>query len=162
MKFEEIRELIQLMREHQIAEITMEEEGKKIRVVAAQQTAPVLPAVLPAPVVYAPQALLTESASASTAPSPSVSTPAVEVVEEGMVVTSPIVGTYYASPTPDSPPFVGEGDEVEEDTVLCIVEAMKVMNEIRAEIKGRILKILADNGHPVEFGQPLFRVLPAN
>ncbi|MBI1785315.1 acetyl-CoA carboxylase biotin carboxyl carrier protein [Candidatus Sumerlaeota bacterium] len=157
MKLEELRELIQLMRDNQIAEIDLEEEGKRVRVVAAQSPSHA-PVAVPTPVVIAPvptlgdPAIHAASVAAAAAPPPEK--------EEGVTVTSPIVGTFYSSPSPEAPPYVKEGDEVDEETVLCIVEAMKVMNEIKAEIKGRILKILADNGHPVEFGQPLFRVLP--
>jgi acetyl-CoA carboxylase biotin carboxyl carrier protein len=71
-----------------------------------------------------------------------------------------MVGTFYLSPSPDSPPYVTVGQEVNEDTVVCIIEAMKVMNEIKAEVKGIITQVLVENGKPVEFGQPLFRVRP--
>ncbi len=72
-----------------------------------------------------------------------------------------MVGTFYRSPSPDSPPYIEPGQEISEDTVVCIVEAMKVMNEIKAEVEGEILEILVQNGEPVEFGQPLFLVRPA-
>jgi len=75
-------------------------------------------------------------------------------------IPSPLVGTYYRSPAADAPSFVEVGDEVDTDTVLCIVEAMKVMNEIKPEIEGRIVEILVENGQPVEFGQPLFIIEP--
>jgi acetyl-CoA carboxylase biotin carboxyl carrier protein len=78
----------------------------------------------------------------------------------GQVVTSPFVGTFYRTPAPDQPPFVEVGSAVRKGQVLCIVEAMKLMNEIEAEISGKIAEILAENGQPVEFGQPLFRIEP--
>ena len=88
------------------------------------------------------------------------------VVEEpeytGQEICSPMVGTFYRSPSPDSAPFVQVGDEVEPGQTLCIIEAMKLMNEIEAEQRGRIAKVLAENGQPVEFGQPLFLLEPAN
>ncbi len=98
------------------------------------------------------------------APPPAVpateTSPPVETgpADEGTLVTSPMVGTFYAAPSPESPPFVKMGDVVTEDTVVCILEAMKVMNEIKAEQKGTITEILAQNGDNVEYGQPLFRL----
>lgn len=83
---------------------------------------------------------------------------AVAELKGGEYVTSPMVGTFYASPSPDDPLFIKVGDRVEEDTVVCIVEAMKVMNEVKAGIKGKVVEILVENGHPVEFGTKLFRV----
>lgn len=77
---------------------------------------------------------------------------------QGQYVASPMVGTYYSSPTPDDPPFVSEGDVVKKGDVLCIVEAMKVMNEVKAEVEGTVAKILIENGHPVEFGTRLFEI----
>jgi acetyl-CoA carboxylase biotin carboxyl carrier protein len=76
-------------------------------------------------------------------------------------IVSPMVGTFYLSPSPDSPPYITIGQEVQEDTVVCIIEAMKVMNEIKAETRGVIVEVLAQNGKPVEFGKPLFAVRPA-
>jgi acetyl-CoA carboxylase biotin carboxyl carrier protein len=79
--------------------------------------------------------------------------------DNSTTINSPMVGTFYRAPSPDSPPYVEKDDEFNEETVLCIVEAMKVMNEIKAECKGKIADILVENGQPVQFGQPLFRVL---
>ena len=76
------------------------------------------------------------------------------------MITSPIVGIFYASPTPDKPAFVESGSKIDENTVLCIIEAMKVMNEIKAEAKGVVTQILVENAKPVEFGQPLFKIRP--
>ncbi|MCG3179067.1 MAG: hypothetical protein BIFFINMI_01398 [Phycisphaerae bacterium] len=77
-----------------------------------------------------------------------------------VAITSPMVGTFYAAPSPDDPPFIKTGDNVDEETVVCIVEAMKVMNEIKAEVRGTIAKILVNNGEAVEYGQPVFMVKP--
>lgn len=82
-----------------------------------------------------------------------------ELEEEGMMVTSPMVGTFYLSPSPDEPSFVKVGDKVNENTVVCIIEAMKVMNEVKAGVSGVVAEILIENGHPVEFGTKLFRVV---
>lgn len=83
-----------------------------------------------------------------------------EDAQKGEYVTSPMVGTFYASPSPDEPTFVKVGEVVEEDTVLCIIEAMKVMNEVKAGVKGRIAEVLVKNGDPVEFGSKMFRIEP--
>ncbi len=88
------------------------------------------------------------------------STEAEKTVEKtGKYVASPMVGTFYASPSPDDPPFVKVGDRVEEETILCIIEAMKVMNEVKAGVSGTIAEILVDSGHPVEFGTKMFRIV---
>ncbi len=81
-----------------------------------------------------------------------------EEASKGEFVTSPMVGTFYASPSPEDPPFIKVGDVVDEDTVLCIIEAMKVMNEVKAGVKGRIVEVLLKNGDPVEFGSKIFRI----
>ena len=82
-----------------------------------------------------------------------------EKEEKGLIeITSPMIGTFYRAPAPDAPPFVNEGQEIDVGDVLCIIEAMKLMNEIKSEVKGRIVKILVENGQPVEYGQPLFIV----
>jgi len=94
---------------------------------------------------------------AATGPAPAV--PA-EPADIGEVIVSPIVGIFYAAPGPDKPPFVQVGDPVEESSVVCIIEAMKVMNEIKAEMRGTIRKVYVENGQPVEYGQPLFLVEP--
>lgn len=81
------------------------------------------------------------------------------LVKEGTYVTSPMVGTFYASPSPEDPHFVKEGDQVDEETVVCIIEAMKVMNEVKSGVKGKVAEILVENGHPVEFGTKIFRIV---
>ena len=96
--------------------------------------------------------------AAASAPGGAAQAGAAEDVAGTATVTSPMVGTFYRSSKPESDHFVAIGDEVEEDTLVCIIEAMKVMNEIKADHKGRIVKILVENGEPVEFGQPLFLV----
>lgn len=80
--------------------------------------------------------------------------------KSALFVTSPMVGTYYSAPSPDDPPFVKVGDEIESDRVVCIIEAMKVMNEVKAQLKGKVVEILVKNGDPVEFGTKIFRVEP--
>ncbi|RMH03540.1 MAG: acetyl-CoA carboxylase biotin carboxyl carrier protein [Planctomycetota bacterium] len=107
------------------------------------------------------------AAAAAPAPAPSAAAPAPAAApepaeEEGLVIfTAPMVGTFYRAPNPEASPYVSVGDTVGPDSVLCILEAMKVMNEIKAETSGEIVAILAENGEPVEFGQPLFKIRPA-
>lgn len=157
MELNEIRQLIQLMRENRLAEIHIERGEEKVRLVAEPaHSSPVYPA--PA----ADHALHAAPAPAHLpAPNPAASAPGAVEPEPGVTINSPIVGTYYRAASPESSPYVEVGDSFDHDTVLCIVEAMKVMNEIKAEMSGTILEILVENGQPVEFGQPLFRVAPA-
>jgi len=112
-------------------------------------------------VVSAPAALTAPAHAlpAAAHPSPSFSAPAAPKADLPSI-NSPMVGTFYRSPSPDSPAYVEAGTEVNEDTVVCIIEAMKVMNEIKAEMKGVITEIVAENGKPVEFGAPLFKIQP--
>jgi acetyl-CoA carboxylase biotin carboxyl carrier protein len=105
------------------------------------------------PVVHVHSTGAAAPAVAHTAP-----TAGPDAAASGDVIASPMVGTFYRSPSPDSDPFVTPGSRVSEDTVLCIIEAMKVMNEIRSEVEGEILEVLVENGEPVEFGQPLFLI----
>lgn len=119
--------------------------------------APISPSVSPAPpVAAAPMAPASAPASSAAAAAPS---PAVE--KPGHGVTSPFVGTFYRTPAPDQPNFVEVGAVVKKGQVLCIIEAMKLMNEIEADVAGRVAEVLVENGQPVEFGQMLFRIEPA-
>lgn len=154
MDLEEIRQLILLMKENHVAEIHLERGEEKVKLVAQQAAqAPVIVAAPVAPALIAPpQGQL---------PAPLLGTAGPHVVEEAepaVTINSPIVGTFYRAPSPESPSYTEVGDTFDADTVLCIVEAMKVMNEIKAETEGTVLEILVENGQPVEFGQPLFRI----
>jgi acetyl-CoA carboxylase biotin carboxyl carrier protein len=153
MKIEEIRELIQLMKDNEIGEIDIEAEGERIRLKALQPGGPVT--------VVQPAGAGVVSASPHAHGTPASAPAAAEaVVEAGTPIASPIVGIFYAAPSPEKPPFVSEGDTVEEGTVVCVIEAMKVMNEIKAEMRGTVRKVCVENGQPVEYGQPLFMVDP--
>ncbi|MDM5298691.1 acetyl-CoA carboxylase biotin carboxyl carrier protein [Bacillus pumilus] len=154
LKIEEIHELIKLIDESTIDEFTYENEGAKIKLkknkevvqqVAAQ--APVAP-VQAAPAQQAPKAQAPAQTEASEA----------TASENLHKITSPMVGTFYASSSPEADPYVTSGSKVKENSVVCIVEAMKLFNEIEAEVKGEIVEVLAENGQLVEFGQPLFLV----
>jgi acetyl-CoA carboxylase biotin carboxyl carrier protein len=120
--------------------------------------APVSPSVSPVhPVEYAASSRASASAAA---PAPAAAAPAKPAEKPGVLMTSPFVGTFYRTPAPDQPPFVDVGSVVKKGQVLCIVEAMKLMNEIEAETAGRVAEVLVENGQPVEFGQALFRIEP--
>ena len=112
-----------------------------------------------APVAYVPQPMAIPS-PAGAAPAASAGAPAPAAASSGLEIKSPMIGTFYRSPSPEAASYVDVGAEVGPDTVVCIIEAMKVMNEIKAEVKGVITEILIDNAKPVEFGQPMFRVRP--
>ena len=163
MNSKEIKELIEFLIEKDVTEFELERGDVKMRIKRGQEIhmvqAPVAP-VMAAPVsmpaaVAAPQAV---SAATPQASAPAAAPPP---VEEGLhVVKSPIVGTYYEAPSPGAPPFVKPGDQVTAGQVLCIVEAMKLMNEIESDVTGEIVKLLVANGQPVEYGQPLFSIRP--
>jgi acetyl-CoA carboxylase biotin carboxyl carrier protein len=162
MNQKELKELIEFLVEKDIAEFELERGDVKVRIKrAGEQGAPLTPhfAVHSAPMTAVPLI----AAPANSAPAESAR-PGKETVpaaaEELHMVRSPIVGTYYESPSPGAPPFVKEGDTVEVGQVLCIVEAMKLMNEIESDVAGEIVKKLAVNGQPIEYGQELFAVRP--
>lgn len=164
LKIQEIRELIKLIDQSSIDEFTYENEGAKLSLkkggeLAAQVSTmtqipaerPVQSAVQQEPVAQASQTAEPEKKTAE------ASEPA---AENTVTITSPMVGTFYASSSPDADAYVSEGSKVKENTVVCIVEAMKLFNEIEAETKGEIVEVLAENGQLVEYGQPLFKVKP--
>ena len=147
----ELKELLDLMKSHDLAEVELEEEGQKIRL---RKTEPHISA--------APMAIQGAFPAVSPAATPGSDAggepEAAEEDDELYKVPSPLVGSFYRSPSPEADPFVSEGDRVDEDTILCIVEAMKVMNEITAGVSGVVREILVENGSAVEFDQPLFKI----
>jgi len=160
MNQRELKELIEFLIEKDIAEFELERGDVKVRIKRGAEPPAQAPAdriitVHPAPV----SAIQVSSGSPPAAEPPA--TASVPVPEEELhLVRSPIVGTYYESPSPGSPPFVKPGDTVEAGQVLCIVEAMKLMNEIEADVAGEIVKMLVKNGQPIEYGQELFAIRP--
>lgn len=145
----EIRTLVDLMKKNGIAVFKMEKEGFKITMKTGEAGGPVH-LVTAAPSQPAPSA----APAAVEAPAPTAALP----VDAGVEIKSPMVGTFYASPSPETPAFVAPGQEVSPETVVCIIESMKVMNEIKAEVSGIIAEVCAENGKPVQFGQALFRL----
>jgi acetyl-CoA carboxylase biotin carboxyl carrier protein len=153
MDIKEIKAVIDLMRKNSLAEFEYEKDGTKIRIrrgpngepqifTTSQPSAPSIHSIPQPP----------------SSPAPSTPTPAPVLLPS---INSPMVGTFYAAPAPDSPAYVDIGTVVNAETVVCIIEAMKVMNEIKAELSGTITEILAESGKPVEFGKPLFRIRPS-
>jgi acetyl-CoA carboxylase biotin carboxyl carrier protein len=163
-KLNEIRELIRLLDETSISEFNYELEGTKLLIKKPEadaqvvQVAPVAAPVVQAPVaVAAPAAVSAPAAVAAPAAPAPAAAPAVQDANLHKIV-SPMVGTFYSSPAPDADVYVRSGARVEEKTIVCIVEAMKLMNEIEADVKGEIVEVLVNNGQLVEYGQPLFLV----
>lgn len=146
MDLKDIKAIIDLMQKNGLTAFEMEKGGFRI---ALAKESGLVPAV-----GYAPSPVAAAPAPATAAPAEAAS------AASGKEIASPMVGTFYTSPSPESPAFVKVGQKVTPDTVVCIIEAMKVMNEIKAEAKGVITQILIENAKPVEFGQPLFKIRP--
>jgi acetyl-CoA carboxylase biotin carboxyl carrier protein len=158
MELEQIKAIIEMMKENDLSEFSMEQDGLKIRIKRGPegfQQMVALPAS--APVIANPSPM---PAMPSAVPATPSAAPAAAAPSDLKHVTSPMVGTFYRSPSPDAPPYVEVGQAVDADTVVCIIEAMKVMNEIKAEVAGIVTEVLVDNAKPVEFGQKLFAVRP--
>ena len=154
---EDLKQLIEFLKEHQVAEFEVDRDGLKVRLKFRQpEGSSTSLGDLARFVAAAPSA-----APATGAPSAPVAEPAADPDAGLHLVKSPIVGTYYGSPSPGAAPFVSVGERVEKGQVICIVEAMKLMNEIESDVAGEIVKSLVSNGQPIEFGQPLFSVRPA-
>jgi acetyl-CoA carboxylase biotin carboxyl carrier protein len=160
MDIKQIQDLIRFVSKSGVNEVSIEQQDFKITIKTNQpQTAVVT--LTPPPVASAE----TPATSATTIPSITVTTPVVTTPAEDtskyITIKSPMIGTFYRSAAPEKPLFVNVGDEIKEGQVLCIIEAMKLFNEIESEVSGRIVKILTDNSSPVEYDQPLFLVDPA-
>ena len=155
MDLKEIKAIIDLMKKNDLAVFKLEREGFKLELEVNRPSPPAVAVAYPQ--VAAPQVYPSVPSVAPARPSTPGQTVS-QTMESDKEIVSPMVGTFYRSPSPDSAPFVQVGQEVTEDTVVCIIEAMKVMNEIKAEVSGSILEILIENGTPVQFGQSLFRV----
>lgn len=160
----EVRELIALMKASDLDEVLIKRGDAKIHLkrAGAAQAPTVVPVYsAPQPVaVGAPVAPIVSAAAPASATSPADAAPAEAATDAGVTVTAPMVGTFYAAPSPKEPPYVQVGDEVRPGDVLGIIEAMKIMNEIECEVHGRVADILAQNGQPVEYGQPLMIIEP--
>ena len=158
MTIEEIRELLQLFNASGVGELEVERDDFRIRVSRSSSlqdhvvsVSPPRPPMTPAPASHSPLADTPAAAAPARAPEPDANQ---------VLVKSPIVGTFYETPSPGAPPFVKVGDSVEPGQVLCIIESMKLMNEIEAEIAGTLVHKLVENGRPVEYGEALFAIRP--
>lgn len=162
LKIQDIRELIKAIDQSSIEEFKYEQDGTKITMRKERQIIEQVPQVVQhAPVQIPQQVVTTVQPQVENSVQKEVKQEAPVVKASNLhKITSPMVGTFYSSPSPDSAPYVKVGDQVKSDSVVCIVEAMKLMNEIEAEIKGEIVEILVENGQLVEYGQELFLVKP--
>ena len=159
MDFEEIKQILEMVREHELTEFELERDNFKLRIrknASGQWTATMPPV---SHVNYAPVMAAPIAAPAPPPTPPPVLTPAEEEVDLA-VLKSPIVGTFYRAPEPGSKPFAEVGDVVRKGQVLCIIEAMKLMNEINSDIEGEIVKVYVENGQPVQYGERLFAIKP--
>ena len=147
-----LKELVKLMVANDLAEMDLRDTDEQVTIRRHGET--FVTSAPAAPVASAPAPAVAPAVDSALAPS----TTTQEAEVEGEEIVSPMVGTFYSSPDPDSPAFVSVGDEVSEDTTVCIMEAMKIFNEIKAQVSGKIVKVLVKSGDPVEFGQPLFIV----
>jgi acetyl-CoA carboxylase biotin carboxyl carrier protein len=162
LDLKELKALLQILDEREVAEFELEEQGLRLRIRKAAAPPDGGTPLLVAPVTSASGPTGPSAAPAAAPPASSPPAPAAAAEEETgtHVVKSPIVGTFYRAPDPASPAFVNVGDHVRVGQVLCIIEAMKLMNEIEAEVAGEIVKVHHDNGQPVQYGEPLFSVRP--
>jgi acetyl-CoA carboxylase biotin carboxyl carrier protein len=159
MDFKQIQELIKLINKSNIGEVTIEEKGFKLTIKQKEEAAQHVFAAPP----QLSQTYQAPAPSVQAAPSSQpekAKTASDSATDNFITIKSPMIGTFYRSSTPGKPPFVEVGDEISNGKVVCIIEAMKLFNEIESEVKGRIVKVLADDASPVEYDQPLFLVEP--
>lgn len=147
MDLKEIKQVVELMKHFDLLEFEIEEKDLKLRLCREGKAVPLMAPAAPQPAPASPAAAPATTGTPAPADDPSVK-----------LIKSPMVGTFYRSPSPENPAFVDIQSKVNPDTVVCIIEAMKVMNEIHAEIEGTITEVLVENGQAVEYGQPLFKV----
>ena len=149
VNIKEIKELIALMNENNLLELEIEKEGMRIRL---KKTPPGTEGALSGPIIVEQQTTAQSQAARDERMK--------EVVAKTVEIKAPMVGTFYRAPSPEAPAYVEIGQIIEPGQIICVIEAMKLMNEIKSEIKGKIMEILADNAEPVEFGQPMFLIEP--
>ncbi|MBM4100182.1 MAG: acetyl-CoA carboxylase biotin carboxyl carrier protein [Planctomycetes bacterium] len=156
MDIRKLKELVRLMTASDLTELDLRDKDEQVTIRRAS------PQVAPQ-VIHAPAVVHHAAPAATPAPAaPAAAAPAKPAADEGLVaIESPMVGTFYASPSPDKPPFVAVGAQVGPNSVVCLVEAMKIFNEIKAERSGTIVKMMVQSGQAVEFGQPLFMIKPS-
>ena len=153
----QLKELIELMEKHGVTSVSLRNDNEQWRLNRGAREVYVPMPSAPAPAMHAPQQYAAPAAAPAAAPPAAIASVASNLPE----IKSPTVGTFYASPSPEDPPFVQVGSKVQPDTVVCIIEAMKVFNSITADCSGTIAEVLVKAGGSVDFGQPLFRVRPS-
>lgn len=158
MDIKQIQDLIRFVSKSGVNEVSIEQKDFKITI-KTNQAPTYVTATVPVEAAHAPAAPIAATPAPAAQPAAPAAAPAADT-SKYITIKSPMIGTFYRSASPDKPLFVNVGDEIEEGQVLCIIEAMKLFNEIEAEVSGRIVKILADNASPVEYDQPLFLVEP--
>ncbi|MEK6683083.1 MAG: acetyl-CoA carboxylase biotin carboxyl carrier protein [Nitrospirota bacterium] len=152
MNLKELKELIELIQQSEISELELEKSGVRVRIKKERSSLPPPPA---------PEGLPSTPAAPAEAPHPQASTLAPVPMPAGwLTLTAPVVGTFYRSPAPDADPYAEVGSVVKKGQIICVIEAMKLMNEIESEWDGKIVEILVENAQPVEYGEPLFRIEP--
>jgi oxaloacetate decarboxylase alpha subunit len=151
VNIKEIKEMINLMNENNLMELEIEKDGMRIRL----KKTPSSMEGLTTPILIEKERIL-DTQKTKELSAPAVSEPASRLVE----IKAPMVGTFYRAPAPEAPPFVEAGQIIEPGQVICIIEAMKLMNEVKSEIKGKVVEILVDNAEPVEYAQPMFLIEP--
>jgi acetyl-CoA carboxylase biotin carboxyl carrier protein len=153
LNLNELKELLELISERDITEFEMEEDGVKLKI----KKGTVVPVAAPAPINHPPAALPVTSAPAQDSPA-AAAEPAEQEDPTLTYVRSPMVGTFYRAPEPGAPPFVNVGDRIKPGQVMCIIEAMKLMNEIESECAGEVIEIFVENAQPVQYGDKLFSI----
>ena len=160
MDYKQIQELIKLVNKSNIGELSIEKDDFKITIKQNKEAAQNF-ATLPQQIIPAQQSIpQINSQTTATTPAVKPNETTAPKTENFLTIKSPMIGTFYRQPSPDKPIFVNVGDEIEEGQIVCIIEAMKLFNEIESEVSGRIVKVLVEDASPVEFDQPLFMVEP--
>jgi acetyl-CoA carboxylase biotin carboxyl carrier protein len=159
LDLKQIKQIIDLMKRSELTEFAVEEEGFKLKIRRGPQDFPVISNTRVAGAGYSPEPAPVSAPAPHPVPHHAASSAPAAMEEPGIIyVKSPMVGTFYRAPTPESKPFADNGTGITETSVVCIIEAMKIMNEIQAEVKGTVIEVLVENGQPVEYGQRLFKV----
>jgi acetyl-CoA carboxylase biotin carboxyl carrier protein len=158
--FDDVKKLVQLLERSDLTHFEWEKGSDKVVIGRGNPVVAPVAVAAPAPVIHAAPVAAAIPAAAAPAAAPANKAEAKAADKPGVLVTSPFVGTFYRAPSPESPPFVDVGAKVKKGQTLCIVEAMKLMNEIEAEQDGTIAEVLVQNATPVEFGEALFRIVP--
>jgi acetyl-CoA carboxylase biotin carboxyl carrier protein len=163
LDLKQIKQIIDLMKRSELTEFAVEEEGFKLKICRGVNGVPVVTSNVgsPAPYPVLPDTAAASSAAAAAALAASSQNGGDKEDPSITYIKAPMVGTFYRAPSPESPPFAEVNAKVSENSVVCIIEAMKIMNEIQAEVKGTVVEILVENGQPVEYGQRLFKIKQA-